>query len=495
MGFKLKTKAALLAVAVSCFLAGAIVTGTLDLTPWSRAESQTSSDLEALRRIGQGFSDVVKQVSPSVVNVRVSYPVKERPEAPHPQFFGSPWDFFGEGPFEKFFEWPEGEEVPRQSAGSGVILSEDGYVLTNNHVVAGADEITVTTSEGEEYEAEVVGTDPRTDLAVIKIKGKGLPAAKLGDSDQVEVGEWVLAVGNPFQLQNTVTAGIISARGRSNVGLAEYEDFIQTDAAVNPGNSGGALVNLEGEVIGITSAIATRTGIFQGVGFAIPINMAKQIMEQLIKTGKVTRGWLGIYIQQVTPELKEQFRLKSTEGALVADVSEGGPAAKAGMKRGDVIVAYRGEKIKDPNNLRNLVAATDVGVVADVKVVRDGKEKTLRVKIGELPEETAAVERPFGRDVEKDLGFTVSNLTPSIRRQLELPEDQEGVVVRSVKQASDAYENGLRKGDVVIEVNRKTISDVGDFNRAVSGLSAGDQVLLVVITEGHTRYVTFELGK
>jgi serine protease Do len=491
MGFKLKTKAALLAIAVSCFLAGAIVTGTLDLTPWSRAESQTSSDLEALRRIGQGFSEVVKQVSPSVVNVKISQTVK----MPHPPFGGFPWDFFGESPFGRPFEEPEGQEYPRQGAGSGVILSKDGYVLTNNHVVEGADEITVTTSEGEEYEAEVVGTDPRTDLAVIKVKGKGLPAAKLGDSDRIEVGEWVLAVGNPFQLHNTVTAGIISARGRSNVGLAEYEDFIQTDAAVNPGNSGGALVNLDGEVIGITSSIATRTGIFQGVGFAIPINMAKQIMEQLIETGKVTRGWLGIYIQPITPELKDQFKLKSKEGALVADVNEGGPAAKAGMRRGDVIVAYRGEKIKDPNNLRNLVAATDVGAVADVKVIRDGKEKTLRVKIGELPEETAAVERPFGRDLEKDLGFTVSNLTPSIRRQLELPEDQEGVAVRNIKQASDAYQNGLRKADVIIEVNRKPVSDVADFDRVVSGLSAGDQVLLVVITEGHTRYVTFELGK
>jgi serine protease Do len=505
MGFKPETKVALLAVAVSCFLAGAIVTGTLDLTPWSRAAPQASGDLEALRRIGQGFSEVVKQVSPSVVNVRVSYPIKESPEAPHPPFGGFPWDFFGESPFGRPFEEPGGEEYPRQAVGSGVILSKDGYVLTNNHVIKGADEITVTTSEGEEYEAEVVGTDPRTDIAVIKVKGKNLPAAKLGDSDRIEVGEWVLAVGNPFQLENTVTAGIISARGRSNVGLAEYEDFIQTDAAVNPGNSGGPLVNLDGEVIGITTAIVTGgrspfpfqpgpTGNL-GIGFAIPINMAKQVMEQLIEKGKVTRGWLGVYIQQITPELKDQFRLKSTEGAIVADVNEGAPAEKAGMRRGDVIVAYRGEKIKDPNNLRNLVAATGVGTVADVKVVRDGKEKTLRVKIGELPEETAAVARPLGRDFETDLGFTVGNLTPSIRRQLELPEDQEGVVVGGIKPTSDAYRNGLRKADVIIEVNRKPISGVGDFNRALSGLSAGEQVLFVVITKGHTRYVTFELGK
>jgi len=426
-----------------------------------------------------------------VVNVKISQTVK----VPHPPFGGSPFDFFGESPFGKFFEWPEGEEYPRQGAGSGVILSKDGYVLTNNHVIEGADEITVTTSKGDEYEAEVVGTDPRTDLAVIKVKGKDLPAAKLGDSDRIEVGEWVLAVGNPFQLENTVTAGIISARGRSNVGLADYEDFIQTDAAINPGNSGGPLVNLDGEVIGINTAIATRTGGNMGIGFAIPINMAKQVMEQLIKTGKVTRGWLGVYIQPITPELKDQFRLKSTEGAIVADVNEDGPAEKAGMRRGDVIVAYRGEKITDTNHLRNLVAATDVRTVADVKVVRDGKEKTLRVKIGELPEEAAVIGRPSGRDLEKDLGFNVSNLTPSIRRQLGLPEDQEGVVVHSIKQVSDAYQNGLRKADVIIEVNRKPVSDVGDFNRAVADIPVGGQVLLVVITEGHTRYVTFELGK
>ncbi|HUU57012.1 MAG TPA: DegQ family serine endoprotease [bacterium] len=489
MSFNLKTKAALAAVAVSCFVAGAVVTGVLDLTPWGAAESQPSGDLEALRRIGQGFSQVVEEVSPSVVNVRVSKEVK----ASRQPYGGSPFDFFGDSPFGQFFEMPEGEDFLQQGSGSGVIVSVDGYILTNNHVIAGADEIKVVMSSGERYDAEVVGSDPRTDLAVIKVDGKGLPAAKLGDSDKIEVGEWVLAVGNPFELQNTVTAGIISARGRSNVGLADYEDFIQTDAAINPGNSGGPLVNLDGEVIGVNTAIATRTGGNMGIGFAIPINMAKQVMNQLIETGKVTRGWLGVLIQQVTPELKEHFKLGSTEGALVAEVDESGPAKKAGLRRGDVIVEYRGEKIEDTNHLRNLVAATEIGTTAELKVNRDGKLTTLRVKIGELPEAEAALGQHFGGDLERELGFDVANLSPSLRNQLGLPEGREGIVVTGVKGTSDAYQNGLRRGDVIIEVNHQAISDVGDFNRAMSGVSSGNQVLLVVITEGHTRYVTFEV--
>jgi serine protease Do len=492
MSFNIKTKALLAMVALACFVAGAIVTGMLDLIPRGSAETQPSADLEALRRIGQGFSQVVKEVSPSVVNVRVSKEVKMQQ---HPPLGGSPFDFFGESPFGKFFEWPQGEDFLQQGSGSGVIVSADGYILTNNHVIEGMDEITVVNANGDKYDAKVVGSDPRTDLAVIKVDGKDFPAAKLGDSDKIEVGEWVLAVGNPFELQNTVTAGIISARGRSNVGLADYEDFIQTDAAINPGNSGGPLVNLDGEVIGINTAIATRTGGSMGIGFAIPINMAKQVMAQLIKTGKVTRGWLGVYIQPVTPELKDQFKLKSAEGALVADVTQGGPAEKAGMKRGDVIVEYQGEKVKDTGHLRNMVAATEIGTEAEVKVVRDGREKGIRVKIGELPEEEAAIGRQFGGGPQRDVGFDVTNLTPALRKQLGLPETQKGVVVRDIKQTSDAFQNGLRQGDVIVEINRVPISGVSDFNNVMSRVKAGDEVLLLVITEGHTRYVTFEAEK
>ncbi|MGD8718765.1 MAG: DegQ family serine endoprotease [Candidatus Zixiibacteriota bacterium] len=490
MSFNLKTKAAFVLIAASCFVAGAVITGTWDLLPSGEAETNPSGDLEALRRIGQGFSQVVEEVSPSVVNVRVSKTVRSSGSG----YGGSPFDFFGESPFGKFFEMPEGgEEYLQEGSGSGVIVSADGYILTNNHVISDADEITVVTADGERYDAEVVGADRRTDLAVIKIEGKGFDAATLGDSDAIEVGEWVLAVGNPFELSNTVTAGIISARGRSNVGLAEYEDFIQTDAAINPGNSGGPLVNLDGEVIGINTAIATRTGGNVGVGFAIPINMAKAVMEQLIDSGKVTRGWLGVMIQPVTSEFADQFDLKSKEGALVSEVTPGSPAEKAGMKHGDVIVAYRGEKIKDTNHLRKLVAATKVGEVSDVKVIRDGSEKTLKVKIGELPDETAANRGQDGGGFGPDIGFDVTSLTPSIRRQLGLDESRGGVVVRDIKQVSDAYRNGLRKGDVIIEINREPVEDVGDYNRIMGGVPAGSDVLLLVITQGHTRYVTFEL--
>jgi len=494
MALNLKTKLTLLGVAAAAFVAGAVITGTLNLVPRGEAGTVPTGDLEALRRIGQGFSTVVQQVSPSVVNVRVAKKVKG---GGFPGGGGMPFDLFGDSPFGQFFEVPKQapEDFLEQGSGSGVIVSADGYILTNNHVVEGADEITVKTADGKEYKAKMVGTDKRSDVAVIKIDAAGLTPAKLGDSDQVVVGEWVLAIGNPFELQNTVTAGIISARGRANVGLADYEDFIQTDAAINPGNSGGPLVNLDGEVVGINTAIATRTGGNIGIGFAIPINMAKQIMDQLIKTGKVVRGWLGVYIQPVTPELKKQFNLKSEEGALVSDVTKDGPAERAGLKRGDVVVEFQGQKIKDMNSLRNLVAGTAVGTSADVKVIRDGAGKTFKVKVGELPEAEAAAGGMLGPGGGEKLGFGVQDLTPQLRRQLGLDEGQTGVVVAGVKQASDAFQKGLRDGDVIVEVNRIPVSGGADFNRVISGVSPGEQVLLLVITQGHTRYVSFTFGK
>jgi serine protease Do len=493
MAWNWKTKAGLAGLAAGCFIAGALVSGVFNLVPKSGAEENPSGDLDALRRIGQGFSGVVKQVSPSVVNIRVSKTVKSSEST----MGGMPFDFFGGNPFEQFFDTPRGggEDYLEQGTGSGVIVSPDGYILTNNHVVEGADDITVKTTDGKEFKAKVVGTDPHTDLAVIKVEAAGLTAAKLGDSDKIEVGEWVLAIGSPFDLSNSVTSGIISARGRANVGLADYEDFIQTDAAINPGNSGGPLVNLDGEVIGINSAIATRTGGYMGIGFAIPVNMAKNVMDQLIKTGKVTRGWLGVYIQPVTPEFQKQFGLKSAEGALISDITAGGPSEKAGLKRGDVIVRFKGQPVKDTNQLRNAVAATKVGIDAEGVVIRDGKEKTFAVKVGELPEKDTASGGQLGEGFGGDLGFDVQNLTPEIRQRLGVPEGQGGVVVMDVKQAGDAYQKGLRRGDVIVEVNRTPISSVADYNRVIGGVKAGDQVLLVVITEGHTRYVSFTVGK
>jgi len=489
MAFNVKTKISLAAVALAAFIAGVAVSGTLNLTPRLSA-GEDAGDLEALRNIGTGFSAIAKEVSPSVVNVSVSRTVKN-------SFHG--FDFFGDSPFDDFFDFrvPENEEYLIEGAGSGVIVSKDGYILTNNHVVEGAEEITVRTFDGKSYEAKLIGTDPRTDLAVIKVDDANLPAAELGDSDEIQVGEWVLAIGNPFQLSHTVTAGIVSAKGRANVGLADYEDFIQTDAAINPGNSGGALVNLDAEVVGINTAIASNTGVYSGVGFAIPINMAKAIMEQLIKTGKVTRGWLGLYIQPVTPELKEQFDLPGEDGALVSEVVDGGPSDAAGLERGDVVVEFDGTHIKDVNQLRMMAAGTEIGKKVKVKVIRDGREKTFTVNIEELPEEeTGSMFEPHGSEqkMSDKMGFSVRNLTENAREQLGLEPGTKGVVVESVKQTSDAYQNGLRQGDVIVEIDGEPISGLSDYQTKVSKLDEGDKALLLVITGGHTRYVTFEVG-
>lgn len=489
MAFNIKIKLSLAALALAAFIAGVAVSGTLNLTPRLNAD-ESAGDLETLRNIGTGFSTIAKDVSPSVVNVSVSRTVKN-------SFHG--FDFFGGSPFDDFFgsQPPKDEEYLIEGAGSGVIVSSDGYILTNNHVVEGAEEITVRTYDGKEYDGKLIGTDPRTDIAVVKVDGGKLPVAELGNSDEIQVGEWVLAIGNPFQLSGTVTAGIVSAKGRANVGLADYEDFIQTDAAINPGNSGGALVNLNGEVIGINTAIASRTGVYSGVGFAIPINMAKAIMEQLIKTGKVTRGWLGLYIQPITPELQEQFNLSSEDGSLVSEVVEGGPSEKAGLKRGDVVIEFDGKHIKDTNQLRMMAAGTEVGTKVKVKVIRDGREKEFTVKIGELPEENAGsvFEAPSSEQKMTDkMGFSVKNLSDNVREQLGLEPGMRGVVVDSVKQTSDAYQNGLRRGDVIVEINGGSVNDVGDYQGKVSGLREGDKVLLLVVTNGHTRYVTFEVG-
>jgi serine protease Do len=489
MAFNVKTKLGLGALALAAFIAGVAVSGTLNITPLLSAD-ESAGDLEALRNIGTGFSAIAKEVSPSVVNVSVSRTIKN-------SFHG--FDFFGGGPFEDFFGFPapKDDEYLIEGAGSGVIVSKDGYILTNNHVVESAEEITVRTYDGKEYDGELIGTDPRTDLAVIKVDGNNLPAAELGNSDEIEVGEWVLAIGNPFQLSHTVTAGIVSAKGRANVGLADYEDFIQTDAAINPGNSGGALVNLEGEVIGINTAIATRTGVYSGVGFAIPINMAKAIMEQLIKTGKVTRGWLGLYIQPITPELKEQFDLPNEDGALVSEVVKGGPSEKAGLERGDVVIEFNGTHIRDSNQLRMMAAGTEIGTKVKVKVIRDGREKVFTVKIGELPEEDVGgvfEPRSSEQKMSDKMGFSVKNLNDAAREQLGLEPGTKGVVVDSVKQTSDAYQNGLRRGDVIVEVDGEPVNDVNDYEANVLGLDEGDKVLLLVITGGHTRYVTFEIG-
>jgi serine protease Do len=333
----------------------------------------------------------------------------------------------------------------------------------------------------------VIGSDPKTEISVVKIEAKGLPTLKWGDSDALEVGEVVLAVGNPFGLNQTVTMGIVSAVGRANVGIADYEDFIQTDAAINPGNSGGALVNVKGELVGINTAIFSTSGGYQGIGFAIPSNMVKSIMDSLVKKGKVIRGWLGVSIQRITPELAKQFNLKSENGVLVSDVTENGPAEKAGLKRGDVIVEYDGKKTDEPSQFRNMVANTAPGEEHTLKVSRDNEALALKVTIGELPSDMQQAESGAYQNVLR--GISVQDITPAIAKKLNLPGKVKGVIVSDVEEES-AASGVLMQGDVIQEINRKRISSVKDFQEVASGIKKDENVLLLVYRGGSSLFIT-----
>jgi serine protease Do len=406
------------------------------------------------------FADLVEVMKPSVVNISTTSVVKPRrfremvPHSPYGE--NDPFEEF----FKRFFGNNPQREYKQRGLGSGFIISEDGYVVTNNHVVEKADDISIILENGDSYEAKVIGRDPKTDLAVIKFKPEGkLQAVKFGNSDNLRIGEWVIAIGNPFGLGYTVTAGIVSAKGRS-LGLGVYDDFIQTDASLNPGNSGGPLFNLKGEVVGVNTAIVARG---QGIGFAIPINMADFVIEQLKEGGKVVRGWLGIYVQKLTPEIASSMNLKEDEGALVSDVTPGSPAEKAGIKRGDVIVEFDGEKIDDVTDLTTLSAVTPPGKEATIKLVRDGKTSEVTVKLGETPEQEA---KPAEEKSEKMFGITVRELTPQIVQRFNLSVD-EGVIISDVERGSAAAEAGVRPGDVVIEVNKKPVKSLKDYTSAL----------------------------
>jgi serine protease Do len=442
-------------------------------------------------RVSQGlseksiaFSDVVKSVIPTVVNISTTKTMER--DIPFQHFFEGPLRDFLE-PFRMPKRWKE------QSLGSGVIVSSDGYIITNSHVVEKAEVIKVTLYDKQTYKGKVVGMDKKTDVAVIKIPAKNLQAIRWGDSDKLQVGEFVLAFGNPYGLNHTVTMGIVSALGRADVGITDYEDFIQTDAAINPGNSGGPLVNINGELIGINTAIFSNTGGYQGIGFAVPSNMARAVMRQLIEEGKVTRGWLGVTIQKVTPELAREFGLKKPAGALVTDVFKGSPAEKAGIKRGDVIVGLNGIEIRDVESLRNRVAQTEVGSTVRIKVKRDGRTLHMDVTIAELPDDVAMLSSSRMDEVEEDegtvAGLSVMELTEDIARQLGLSGSEEGIVVSRVEPYSPADEAGVRKGDVIQEINRKRVRNMEDFNRIVSTLKEGDVMLLFINRNGKKFYI------
>jgi len=431
------------------------------------------------------FVPIVKAVSPAVVNISTTRIIKQQQgQAPSP-FADDPFfrHFFGDEFFRRF----NGPRKRQESAlGSGVIVDPKGYIITNNHVIEKADKIKVVLSDDREYDGKVIGTDPKTDLAVIKIDAKDLPSVAWGDSDKLEVGEYVLAIGNPFGLNQTITMGIVSAIGRANVGIADYEDFIQTDAAINPGNSGGALVNVSGQLVGVNTAIFSRSGGYMGIGFAVPSNMAKSVMDSLVKTGKVTRGWLGVSIQKLNKDLAKQFDLPDSKGALVGEVMEDTPAEAAGIEAGDVIIKFNGKDVDDPTSLRNIVADTPINKKVDVVVIRDGKKKTLTVKTGEQPKDMAKVGPSDEGDEDQAsglAGFEVRDLTPAIARELGI-KNIAGVVVSSVESGSQAQQAGLQRGDVILSVNRKIVNSVADFNAVTGKIGKDDSILLRVNRRG-----------
>ncbi len=432
------------------------------------------------------FSDLAKKASPSVVNISVVKKAEGMGEAPLP--FGS------DDPFRDFFDRFFGDQFPKefkqQALGSGFILDRDGYILTNNHVVEGADEVKVKLADGKETNAKVIGRDPKTDLALIKIDADpSLVPLPLGDSDKLEVGDWVVAIGNPFGLGNTVTAGIVSAKYRQ-IGMGAYDNFIQTDASINPGNSGGPLINAAGEAVGINSAIFSQSGGSIGIGFAIPINMAKNLLPQL-KKGKVTRGWLGVMIQKITPDLKEKLNLKDEGGALVADVIAQGPADRAGIKRGDVIIAFNGKEVKESSQLPYLVGSTPVGQLTKVDVIRGGERQSFDVKIAELKEEN--VKQVSGRE-KPILGMTVHEITPDIAKNWGLKE-KTGVVVLHVKDYSPASEAGVRPGDVILEIDNAAIPNVDTFMKKIQGYKKGDAVLFLIKRQDSTLFLTLKVAE
>ncbi len=445
------------------------------------------------------YAPVVKKVTPGVVKVFTMT------RAHNTAYSGGPPGGDMDEMLRRFFgdQFPgqrmprRGLEMPRQEGiGSGVIVSKDGYILTNNHVVDGADEVKVALQDGREFTAKVIGRDPKTDIAVIKIDGSSLPAVPMADSDKVEVGDVVLAIGNPFGIGETVTSGIVSATGRGAAIGLDYEDFIQTDAAINPGNSGGALVDSEGRLIGINTAILSRSGGNQGIGFAIPVNLARDVMTELVKDGHVTRGYLGVMIQDVNPSLAKEFKLKDNKGALVSDVTPHSPAEKAGFQSGDLILEFNGKKVTDGRHLKLEVARVQPGTTVPVKILRDGSPKTLEVKVKELPgsEQLAKNDNSHSEDTGTLNGVGVTDMDSGARQQFNLPANVKGVVVTEVDPNSAAAEAGLRPGDVIQEINRKPVQNAEEAVKLTEN-ATDKTTLLRVWRNGGSRFVVVDESK
>ncbi len=441
------------------------------------------------------FVEIAKKENPSVVNVSIKSkrkPMRSPRRGPGSKGPGGK----GQDPFRDFYDrffGEKGSERPKRGMGSGFVIDQDGHILTNHHVIEDADEIKVTFQDDKEYDAKLIGADSKTDIALIKIildegEEKKFPYLELGNSDDLEVGEWVMAIGNPFGLAHTVTVGVVSAKGR-NIGAGPYDDFIQTDASINPGNSGGPLINIKGHVVGINTAIISgNTGGNVGIGFALPINLARNILTDLKEHGSVTRGWLGVMIQKITPELANSFGLEQSEGALVGDVIPNSPAAKGGIERGDVIVKFNNKDVVEMEMLPKIVAGTSPGITVPVEVVREGAKKIISVTIEVLKdaeEQVASLGDP--------LGLQVQDITPELAQSLDL-EDSEGVLVADVQAGEAGGEAGVRRGDVISEVNRKPIKNIADYKMVTSKIKKGGTVLLLVKRSGSTIYIAVKTG-
>lgn len=510
---KSRVRAALLLAMITGVVFGIVFAARLDLIPHSTAAVK---EIVAAKTVDQGrvveplepskglvdlqnsFSQIAERLNPCVVNISTTKTVKMQ----HP-FFD---DYFGEDMFERFFnkQQPRGggkqkeRSMEQQSLGSGFVIRSDGYILTNNHVVEEADEVYVLLTgmdDEEKIKAEVVGTDPETDLAVLKITtDKELSAVPLGDSDAAKVGDWAIAIGNPFGFQNTVTVGIVSAKSR-DIHAGPYTDFIQTDAAINPGNSGGPLINIRGEVIGVNSAIFSRSGGYMGVGFAIPINLAKDIMNDLIESGHYSRGYLGITFQEMDDKLARAYGLDEAKGALVTNVMEGTPASKSGLEAGDVIIEIEGKEIKDGKMLQREVASIGAGSKVAVVVMRDGKKKNFTLTLMERPSEMASSgQAPSPEKGDTEIGIQVQNLDDQLKERLGSKADS-GVVVMSVETGSPADEAGILQGDIIIKANRKKVSTTADLAGIIKSLKSGDDLLVVVERQGYNRFLVVELPK
>lgn len=474
-------KFGLLNVVVLLLLSGlamdlAVVSGS-----YAAQSGISEQSVELLTRTGRAMAEISGAVKPAIVNISTTRTVKIQ----------GGMDVFDDPFFRQFFgdNFNRQRQQPRErksaGLGSGVIVSSDGYIVTNFHVVKDADEIKVTLSDRKEFKGKVVGSDPKTEISIVKIDAVGLPTIAWGDSARLEVGEIVLAVGSPYGLNQTVTMGIVSAIGRANVGIADYEDFIQTDAAINPGNSGGALVNVKGELVGINTAIYSTSGGYQGIGFAIPSNMIKSIMDSLVNKGKVVRGWLGVSIQKITAELSRQFSGKADSGVLVSDTTENGPADRAGIKRGDIITEYDGRKVEEPYQIRNMVANNTPGEEHKIKVMREGKPITLIVVIGELPVDMQGDPGDY-QNVFRGIG--VQEITPELVKNMNIPGRIKGVIVTDVEENSPAS-GILTQGDVIQEINRKRISTMKEYQDIASKIKKDEDVLILIFRNGSSVFV------